>query len=54
MSNKSPCLTCTRVKDPRDCENKTCERWRRWFISWWEGVREKYILEPQKEDCSDQ
>lgn len=35
----SPCLSCTRVKDPRDCENKNCQLWRRWFIGRWEALR---------------
>ena len=35
----SPCLTCTRVKNPQDCENKNCGDWRRWFIARWEATR---------------
>lgn len=35
----SPCLSCTRVADPRDCENKNCQLWRRWFIARWEALR---------------
>ena len=35
----SPCLRCTRVKDPRNCENKNCQDWRRWFICRWEQIR---------------
>ena len=35
----SPCSYCTRVPDPRDCENKACMLWRRWFIERWEQMR---------------
>lgn len=31
----SPCLTCTRVPNPRACENKECRRWRQWFLDRW-------------------
>ena len=31
----SPCLTCTRVKDPRACENKECSAWHQWFMDRW-------------------
>ena len=31
----SPCLTCTRVPDPRACDNKECRPWRQWFIDRW-------------------
>lgn len=41
-NNESPCLSCIRVKDPDNCENKTCKLWSEWFISWWEGIRDKY------------
>ena len=36
--NPSPCLTCTRVADPRECENKNCMRWRKWFLGRWEQI----------------
>lgn len=36
---KSPCLTCTRVKNPGDCENKNCRVWREWFLTSWDSVR---------------
>lgn len=35
----SPCLTCTSVRDPGNCENKNCIRWRKWFVSKWEALR---------------
>lgn len=37
---KSPCFTCTRVQDPKSCENKTCKDWQAWFIDRWESMRE--------------
>lgn len=37
--NPSPCLTCTRVPDPRECENKQCKLWQRWFVDRWEQLR---------------
>lgn len=36
----SPCLTCTRVEDPGNCENKLCRPWRRWFLAQWALIRE--------------
>lgn len=35
----SPCLRCTRVRDPRNCENKNCQVWRAWFLKSWEQTR---------------
>jgi len=37
--NLSPCMRCTRVANPEDCENKTCKAWRSWFISRWDAMR---------------
>ena len=39
---KSPCLTCTKVEDPSQCENKMCGKWRLWFISEWEKMRTRF------------
>ena len=39
MANENPCLTCTIVKDPANCENKSCQVWRKWFIRRWEVLR---------------
>lgn len=36
----SPCSTCTRVRDPQNCENKLCKDWQAWFIDRWEAMRE--------------
>ena len=37
-SDPSPCFSCTRVKDPRDCENKNCRSWQQWFLGRWEQI----------------
>ena len=39
----SPCITCTRVKDPRNCENKNCQIWQRWFIHRWDNMRQEVL-----------
>lgn len=39
ISSKSPCLTCVRVRDPENCENKKCKDWQAWFIDRWESMR---------------
>ena len=36
----SPCLECTRVKDPQACENKGCKDWQAWFLNRWDAMRE--------------
>ena len=38
----SPCLHCTRVRDPEACENKNCKTWRQWFAGRWEYTRKLY------------
>ena len=35
----SPCLHCTRVQDPQNCENKNCRSWQQWFIKRWDQIR---------------
>lgn len=35
----SPCLYCTGVENPAECENKNCGPWRHWFICRWEQLR---------------
>lgn len=39
LGTASPCLTCTRVKNPGDCENKNCKVWQKWFLARWELLR---------------
>lgn len=35
---QSPCLSCTRVPNPNDCENKLCKPWRQWFMARWAEI----------------
>lgn len=35
----SPCLSCTRVANPRQCDDKDCQLWRRWFAGRWDALR---------------
>lgn len=35
----SPCMSCTRVRNPRQCENKECKVWQDWFIGNWNQLR---------------
>lgn len=35
----SPCLICTRVQSPQDCENKNCKAWQKWFLGRWAAIR---------------
>ncbi len=46
---KSPCLTCTRVKNPADCENKNCRVWRAWFAESWDRARMNPRLQREKD-----
>lgn len=36
---KKPCICCTRVSDPENCENKNCAVWQRWYIETWNAMR---------------
>ena len=36
---EKPCLTCTRVKDPNNCEKKKCVEWQEWFVKKWNDMR---------------
>lgn len=47
---KSPCLTCTKVKDPSQCENKSCVEWRKWFMHEWERLRYPHLQYIKKEN----
>ena len=38
-NNQSPCMTCDRVKDPGNCDNKCCKVWQEWFLKKWESYR---------------
>lgn len=36
----SPCLGCTRVENPEECENKKCKPWQAWFLGRWELIHQ--------------
>ncbi len=38
----SPCQYCTRVANPKNCENKKCVPWQKWFLNKWEQTRQLY------------
>jgi len=44
----SPCMCCTKVKDPTVCDNKDCRQWQRWFIEKWNEMRVAPRLELEK------
>ena len=35
----NPCLSCTLVRDPENCQNKNCVAWQQWFIRRWDQLR---------------
>ncbi len=35
-NSESPCASCTTNRDPSECENKSCKRWRAWFAESWD------------------
>ena len=35
---QSPCLSCTRVQNPSNCENKQCRPWQQWFFARWAEI----------------
>ena len=45
INRVSPCMGCTRVKDPRMCENKNCQVWQRWFLAKWEDLRRGFLVQ---------
>ena len=44
----SPCMRCTRVANPRDCDNKDCKVWRSWFVEKWDALRTQPRLEIER------
>lgn len=36
---RKPCIYCTRVTDPENCDNKNCQLWQRWYIETWNAMR---------------
>lgn len=35
MLKEYPCKNCDRVKNPEDCQNKSCQTWQDWFTYQW-------------------
>lgn len=50
MTEKSPCRSCTRVKDPGNCENKCCRVWNQWFLKSWADIHGYYQRYGKKEE----
>ena len=46
----SPCMRCTRVANPRDCDNKDCKVWRSWFVEKWDALRAQPRLEIERKE----
>ena len=46
-----PCANCCRVPDPRQCEDKNCRLWRRWFVEKWDHLRMTTRLEKERQEC---
>lgn len=40
--SKSPCESCTRALHPDQCEDKTCARWRKWYLQQWSLIHGFY------------
>lgn len=52
--NDSPCLTCVKVDDPSDCENKYCPQWRSWWLKRWRNLRRNCgIYQAEKADTAE-
>lgn len=44
---KKPCISCNRVLDPDNCENKNCQLWRSWFVDSWDSLRRQPRLQKE-------
>lgn len=39
MGNRiCPCSSCTKVEDPKKCDNKGCKVWKAWFVRQWDKM----------------
>lgn len=50
MKEQSPCLTCTMVEEPKECERKGCGAWKKWWLARWENMRSRYCAETTEEE----
>lgn len=48
---ESPCMTCRRVRNPQDCENKMCRQWQSWWVNRWNAIRAEMGVDRQNSDC---
>ena len=46
----SPCASCQRVRDSKNCENKLCKDWQAWFIDRWEAMR-RGVMQAEQGQC---
>ena len=49
--NPSPCESCTKVPEPRECTAKFCTEWRDWWLARWERLRaplQRYVRRIRK------
>jgi hypothetical protein len=46
----SPCMRCTRVAAPRECDNKDCKVWQEWFVGRWDQMRRQPRLAMEQVD----
>ena len=40
---QNPCLGCTRVADPENCELRRCNQWEKWFLHRWSQIHGFYL-----------
>lgn len=47
MKKISPCLYCSRVANPGNCDNKKCRPWQIWFMEQWDQTRKRFTVPMQ-------
>ena len=50
MNEQNPCLNCTIVNKPKNCERKGCGAWRKWWSTRWDNMRSRYCDETTDEE----
>ena len=48
MAMKNPCLNCTTVERPKDCDRKGCGAWQIWWLERWENLRKRYCVDEER------
>lgn len=51
-NDPSPCLSCNRVRNPENCENKRCNYWQAWFLRRWALIH-SYPRRMHERPCGD-